>query len=238
MKHMTIAICDDKAEDARLLDEYLKKYYVDADVRIFHEGGSLIERIRKKQEPFDLIFLEVCLENENGIEIAKEIRRHNLIVPIIFVSECEAYYREAFDVFAFQYLLKPMSYKKLADILEPLTHLWEEREERVLSFQYRSKILTLRHSEVRYISSNLHTVNFHMADGKTVHCRGKLDEFEKQLENSSFLRCHQSFFVNLEYVVGMRSNGFILPNAEVPISRSHVKKAQEAFLKYLGNSPE
>lgn len=236
MKHMTIAICDDRAADARLLDVYLKKCYADAEVCVFHESDSLMGRLMKDRNYFDLIFLEICMKNENGIEIAKKIRVHNPVVPIIFVSECEAYYREAFDVFAAQYLLKPLSFERLADALKPLAHLWEEREEKILTFRYRSQILTLRHSQVCYISSSLHTVNFHMSDGRIDHCRGKLDEFGKQLENSTFLRCHQSFFVNLDYVVGMKNNIFILADAEIPISRSHLKNAQEAFLKHLGNS--
>ena len=86
-----------------------------------------------------------------------------------------------------------------------------------------------------YISSSLHTVNFHLTNGKEFHCRGKLADFEHQLKNSHIIRCHQSFFVNMESIIGMKSNSIIMENMVIPISRTYMKEVQERYLQYLDN---
>lgn len=71
-------------------------------------------------------------------------------------------------------------------------------EERSVCFRYRSRFYTIRHSEIQYISSSLHTVNFHMEDGGIIHCRGKLCDFEDQLKGSSFLLLSPELFCQYE----------------------------------------
>ena len=160
---------------------------------------------------------------------------------IIFVTGTEKYYREAFDVFAFQYLLKPVDVEKLKKVLEFLyinVRKYSEfiRKERVICFKYRPQLYTIKHNEVQYISSSLHTVTFYMDDGSEIHCRGKLSDFDEQLKDSMFLRCHQSFFVNISKVIGMKTDGFIMKDFTVPISRTYMKEAQKQYRKYLGNN--
>lgn len=144
-------------------------------------------------------------------------------------------------VFAFQYLLKPVDVEKLKKILEFLyinVRKYSEfiRKERVICFKYRSQLYTIKHNEVQYISSSLHTVTFYLDDGSEIHCRGKLSDFDEQLRDSMFLRCHQSFFVNISKVIGMKTDGFIMKDFTVPISRTYMKEAQKQYRKYLGNN--
>ena len=72
-----------------------------------------------------------------------------------------------------------------------------------------------------------------MTDGSTLQCRGKLKDFEKQLENSTFLRCHQSFIVNMERVTGAKTDSFRIGENVIPISRSYNKTAHERYGEYL-----
>lgn len=135
--------------------------------------------------------------------------------------------------FAFQYLLKPVEKEKLSKVLKPLMEFWSEEKEPMLHFRYRSQMYTLRHSQICYISSSLHTVNFHLTDGRCIQCRGKLNDFSEQLEGSALVRCHQSFFVNMSAVTGMKTDSFILGDTMIPISRSFAKTVQETYEKYL-----
>ena len=187
---------------------------------------------------FQLIFMEIEFEEENGRWVAQEIRKVNKKVGIIFMTKSEKYYRQAFEVFALQYLLKPLTYEKIEKIfyfLDSNVQRYSDRsmEERSVCFRYRSRFYTIRHSEIQYISSSLHTVNFHMEDGGIIHCRGKLCDFEDQLKGSSFLRCHQSFFVNMNKTMGMKADGFIMRDIVVPVSRTYMKEAQKQYRNYL-----
>lgn len=106
-------------------------------------------------------------------------------------------------------------------------------DDRVIHFQYRARVYTVRYSQVSYITSSLHIVNFHKTDGSILQCRGKLKDFEKQLDDSTFLRCHQSFIVNMERVTGAENDSFHIGEHVIPISRSYNRNAHEKYDEYL-----
>ncbi len=233
MEGMRIAVCDDVQEDAMLLTGYLKEIISEARVDIYEDGCEFIENFTRMEKVYDLIFLDVHMPKLNGIDTAKEIRKKDLFVPIIFVTVSDKFYREAYDIFAFNYLIKPLKKERLEYVLYLLMCKNPGKEERVLNFRYRSQVHTLKLSEIVYISSSLHTVNFYLKGGRSVHCRGKLIDFAEQLKDSTFLRCHQSFYVNMTEIISMKADSFQVKDGIIPISRSYAKQVQEAYRKYL-----
>lgn len=233
MKSFRIAVYDEKYEDAQFLKECLESIMTEAYVEIYKSGDLLIEEFRKISDPYDLIFLSILTATQNGIDIARQVRERDLFVPIIFVSESDRFYREAYDTFAYNYLLKPLEKCRLEHILYPLMCKKAEKEEKSLTFRYRSQVHTLKLSQIMYISSSLHTVNFYMKDGTCIHCRGKLSDFAEQLKGSCFLRCHQSFFINMSKVTSMKADSFQIEENVIPISRAYAKQSQEKYKEFL-----
>lgn len=233
MKEAVIAICDEASADMKTLREYIEHFMPKAKFKICHTGRELTRTLQKDRDAFDLIFLEPGMEEECGIHTAERIRKINRKVPMIFISNTDKFYREAFDLYAFQYLRKPVAEAAVADTINMWRELNCSVKSKLLHFKYRSQVYTYHHQEVEYISSSLHTVNFHLTNGKLVHCRGKLSDFDEQLEGSSFVRCHQSFYINIEAVMGMKSDCFVMRDCVVPISRSYMKEAQNAYKEYL-----
>ena len=84
-----------------------------------------------------------------------------------------------------------------------------------------------------YISSSLHNVTFHLTDGKKLSCRARLGDFAGQLSDSNFMRCHQSFCINLEKVNTLKKNSFVIGQTEIPISRAYLKTARKKYKDYL-----
>ena len=231
-KKFAVAICDDAPQDAELLEKYIKQI-MEIDIRIeYTRGDQLLKDVRKQDSLYDVVFLAICMKEESGIDTARELRKVNERVPLIFTTVSDQYYREAFDLYAFQYLLKPVTFLKVKSVL---AHL-ESTEEPSVYFRYRGRVYTIRHNEISYLSSSLHTVYFHLTDGSVLHCRGKLSDFDGQLEDSNIIRCHQSFYVNMDSIIGMKSNSFILKDIVVPISRTYGKKVQEQYLHHLNDS--
>lgn len=94
------------------------------------------------------------------------------------MSRSDEYYRDAFDMFAYNYLLKPVTLEALEYVMEPLKkRLNADTDERMIHFQYRARVYTLRHSQVSYITSSLHIVNFHMTDGSTLQVQRQVERF-------------------------------------------------------------
>lgn len=229
VRKFTVAVCDDAVQDLDILEKLIRQISPECEVIKYVKGEQLLQDLEKCKYQYDAVFLAICMKEKNGIDIGKGIRLVNEKIPIIFTSVSDRYYREAFDLYAFQYLLKPVTYMKVKTVLDHLGVV----EEPVVYFRYRARIYTMKYSEIRYISSSLHTVNFHLKDDKTLHCRGKLADFEDQLRGSNIIRCHQSFFVNLNSIVGMKSNNFILSDTSIPISRTYMKEAHNRYLEYL-----
>ena len=230
-KKFAVAICDDSLQDADILENCIRNILADSRITKYTRGNQLLEDLEKQDHLYGLVFLAICMKEKNGIDTAKELRKIDEMLPIVFVSESDKFYREAFDVFAFQYLLKPVAGLEVKAVLDRLGMV----KEPAVVFRYRARIYTIRHQEIMYISSSLHTVNFHLINGKEFHCRGKLADFEDQLTNSHIIRCHQSFFVNMESVIGMKSNSIIMKDMVIPISRTYMKEVQEKYLQYLDN---
>lgn len=232
MKHPKIAICDDSRADVKILEQCIRRNLSRAEITAYDTGEQLVRDMAEKRRCFRMIFLAIGMEKTNGIETAEEIRRIDPAVPLIFIAVNSQYYREAFDLYAFQYLLKPVSAEKVKEILERLEGV-DNEEEYTVHFQYRSHIYKIRHSDIRYISSSLHTVNFHLTNGETLRCRGKMGDFDEQLRGSTLFRCHQSFFVNLDAATGMKGDSFLLGEQTIPVSRSYLRAAQERYRSYL-----
>ena len=173
-----------------------------------------MEELEKKRKPYDAIFVNMDSKKVDGLETIRKIREREMSVAVIFMSRSDEYYRDAFDLFAYNYLLKPVTAATLEYIMEPL-----------------KKRLNI--NQVSFITSSLHIVNFHMTDGSILQCRGKLKDFEKQLENSTFLRCHQSFIINMERITGAKNDSFRIGDHVIPISRSYNRVAHEKYDEYL-----
>lgn len=193
MTIMTVAICDDVQEDALSLQRLLKKIVPEAEAVIFNSGEQLLEAVVKKEKVFSAVFLDIYMPGIDGLETAGKIREKDLFLPVIFVTKSEDFYRQAYDLYALNYLVKPVTEEALERVMYPLRCKWGNMDEGTVYFRYRSQVYTIRHNLIKYVSSSLHTVNFHLTDGRLIHCRGKLDDFNEQFTNSDFVRCHQSF---------------------------------------------
>ena len=234
MTMMTIAICDDMQSDAKRLHKQLEWVVPGSEIRLFKSGELLLEELEKKRKPYDAIFINMDSKKAGGLETVRKIRDKEMSMAVIFVSKSDEYYRDAFDLFAYNYLLKPVTVETLEYVMEPLKKkLSSDMDERVIHFQYRARVYTLRHSQVSYISSSLHIVTFHLTDGNILQCRGKIRDFEKQLENSTFVRCHQSFIVNMERITEAETDSFIIDRNVIPISRSYNKTVHAKYDEYL-----
>src|SRR4051794_21007416 len=103
-----IAICDD---DRRFNDEFHKKVNktlasknIDAEIEEFYDTASFLERINNGIV-FDLIFLDILLDHENGYSFAKQMRKENLPIDIVFISVTQDYAVAGYDVAPILYLV-------------------------------------------------------------------------------------------------------------------------------------
>ena len=116
---MKIAICDDEVAVSEVTKSLLQQWAIHQSISLsvhcYENGDDLI--LAQKSECFDLIFLDVLMPLLNGIDTAKELRRQNQNVPIIFLTSSKEFAFDSYEVKALQYLLKPVSPNQLWSIM-------------------------------------------------------------------------------------------------------------------------
>jgi len=228
-----IGICDDSAEDIKKLSEALYAYDDTLQISDYEDGESLLEDVLHHKILFDIIFLDIYMPGLNGIEIASKIRAKATDVKIIFISSSNEHYPEAYDVFAFNYIIKPLIKEKLNHVLDQaLMNIIKERRQQI-QFSYKATSYRILCSDILYIESRDKIIFFHMTDKTTLQCYTKLDEILKQLPEESFIRCHQSFLVNIFHVTEMAENNFHIGTADISISKKYQKISKDKYFEYL-----
>lgn len=116
MGMLNIAICDDDIQTTgqieRLIQKIAKRNFVDTDIEVFWNGESLVNTVAAG-DSFDIIYLDIEMDKEDGISAAKRIRIYDKNVLIIYVTSHENHMKESFVVRPFQFLVKPVSEKQM-----------------------------------------------------------------------------------------------------------------------------
>lgn len=229
---MRIAICEDnelhREMFACMLDRYAAETSIELTLTQYINGVNFLYDIEEGAY-FDIVFLDIYMDDILGIDIARKIRAGGYRGSIIFLTASPDFALEGYNVDADSYLLKPLSYSKLKTVLDGITH-----EATPSSYQVcqRSSVINLAFHEILYIESQNSKCMIHTVFGKTYTAYKTLNTIEKELNSSNFYRCHQSFLVNL-YHVRQIDKQFILWNGEsVPIRQRGIKSAREAFVAY------
>ena len=105
---MLIAICDDNSADAEKIRFSLMDITQDLEMKCFSTGTELIESV-KSGNNYSVLFQDVYLENESGIEVAKSVKELSPDTQVIFVTSSLDHAIDAFKVQATDYLVKPCS---------------------------------------------------------------------------------------------------------------------------------
>ncbi len=225
---LKIAVCDDVDADRQLLISLIKAEHVTCECTPYDSGEGLLWDLEDGVH-FDIFFLDIFMKGINGVETAKRIRAVNSNALLIFVSSSNDFYRDSYDLYAFNYLIKPLTKDKLVEVLHRATESLNKDANQVVCFSFDNSLHTIPCSHLLYLTSDKHIVYFHLTNGETLKSYGKIDDFITQLPAKVFFRCHQSYIVNLKHANSITSSEFILGEARVPISRKYSSQAREQY---------
>ena len=227
-----IAICDDEEKQRTyiksLVEEWLHQTFHHAKIQEYASSEQFL--FEQAYDRTQMLFLDSEMEKMDGIALAREIRKHNRQMQIIFVTGYMEYIQEGYDVEALHYLLKPASQEKIDSVLERAAERLKTADA-VLLAECRGEVLRLPLKEIRFIESNR---NYNILHADTDYeMRGTLSELEEKLDEA-FVRVGRSSLVNLHYVRRIGKTELILNTGEkLPVPRGSYKKLNEAFIKYF-----
>lgn len=230
---INIAICDDEVPiTGRLeiiLQEIASKNFVQIEEEVFWDGRKLAEAIEEGGS-FDIVFLDIEMDREDGITVAHRIREIDKNVLIVYVTSHESYMQESFEVRPFRFLVKPVERKQLERcFLEAYEEISSNDSYFRYSYQRLKHKLLIR--DIVYFESNRRKIYVVTEKGR-FELYGKLNEIEESLKSSkaSFLRVHQSFLVNYRHVEGLGYDFVVMDNGRrISVSEDRRKQISEQY---------
>ena len=233
---MNIAIIEDDLQCYKDLHHDLTQFQneIQLEINVKHYT-NVIEFINYYSTQLDLILLDIEMPHLNGIDFAKKIREVDQEVIIIFVTQTAQYAIEGYQVNAYDYILKPVNYYALSMKLKQVLKIINNHKDDfiVISTQKEKRKINLSH--LKYIESKNHTLLFYTTEHcyqSSVHSLKKLAD---SLYKNHFIRCHNSYLINLHYVSGYTTNTVMINNEQIPMSRTYYKQFMNELLEYWGD---
>jgi DNA-binding LytR/AlgR family response regulator len=230
-----IAICEDSAQDMKYLKTAVERIVssenLDFQISTFADGESFLRHIAQYGVP-SISFLDIYMGEVSGLELAMRIRTESEQAVIIFSTTSCEHMAQGWDVGAAHYLVKPYSEEKVTQAMQR-AFLIVDRPERYLTFSVNRQPKKIPFSHILYIESrNKYCHIFTQEREYTV--LAKLSDLEEQLDDPRFLRCHQSFIVNMDYIEKLGEHDFILKNnALAPIRRRDRSAVVAEYEEYI-----
>jgi len=210
---LSIAVCDDEIIEccnmARKIKDILEEMKIPCIIRQFQSGGELLQAL----ESFDIVFLDIIMQDLDGMKTAQIFRKKASDKILIFVSSSREYVFKAYEVEAFWYLLKPVDDRKLKSVLQKAVLKTERRSQEfiIVSRERQKKKLFL--DDIYYFEIKGRIVDVHGPEGIFSYYE-QIGGLEDKLREKGFFRCHKSYLVNLKYVDGYNRQEMILENGE------------------------
>ena len=198
-----IAICDDEKNIRAYLSALVKKQGMECEITEYATAGDYFA----DGVEHDILFLDIELEGPgqdmDGMRMARQIRgMEDTKQPIIiFITGYEKYVYDAFDVEAFQYLLKPVDEQKFAGVFRRAAEqaaAYTGQDKKALMIQYGGTGKTIPLRDIYYMESQNHKIAVHMKDG-VLEYYARMSDLEEELQGQ-FCRVHKGYLINLSYV--------------------------------------
>lgn len=227
---MKIAICDDCRQDALGLKALLNGSH---DAVLYSGAKQLLEDVKSRKKRYDLYLIDIFMDTVSGLELARQLRKEVEDAVLCFISSSDEFYREAYDLYAVQYLLKPVRRENLELLIEYVSQRMDKDKENALWFRWRGQAGAIPYGKILYVSSREHTVFIHCKGGRVQECSAKLNEIAAQICGDVFSRCHQSFIVNMYQVSSMDGNELIVGGQSIPVSRRYLPDIRKRYQEVL-----
>ena len=247
MKHsdiIGIALCDDSHDELQSVKAFLNEYISErglgenVSVITYNDPSDLIDDIHSDRE-YHIYILDIIMPGTNGLQLGKMIRQKQPGAIIIFLSPSDDFFPQAFDIYAFQYQLKPVKRHKLFEIMDKALSFFSTPKN-YFSLTEKKGSIRISFDQILYAELFSRTLVLHLKDGKSYQSGYLRNSFEAMvkplLEDPHFIHPHKSYVVNLECVRRLTPGALeISDGSSIPISRNRAANTKKAYMDFLFN---
>ncbi len=225
-----IAVCDDSPADAAdvraLTEEWAARRDRSVQLDVFPSAESFLFRYAEDKR-WDILLLDIEMPGMDGVAMARQVRRDNDAVQIVFVTGYSDYIAQGYDVAALHYLMKPVDREKLFAVLDRAA-VNLGKNERALLLEQGGEMARVPLCQIRYLEVRGNYVTVHAREDCTV--KRTLGEFERELDDR-FYRMGRSYILNLTCVSRVtRSDVHLSDGSVLPLPRGHYEPLNRAII--------
>ena len=228
---ITCAIIDDEPLAAGLLESYAKKTPYLNLVGTYNSAVQAMKDLR--ENPVQLLFLDIQMPELSGIEFAKILPRET---RIIFTTAFPQYAIEGFRVNALDYLLKPISYNDFLKATDKALEWFNVaqrqdvyRRDRFMFVKSDYKLQRVCLDDILYIEGLKDYVRFYLKNDEKVMSLMSMKKLEEYLPKPEFLRPHRSFIVHMTETPLVERFKIVFNGIQIPISDNYKDDVQKYF---------
>ena len=240
-----IALCDDEKAELDKTEKFLNNYEkrhpeINFMIKCFESADELLYMIRERDYAPNLILMDIFMPGHTGqsvslgIEAAKELRDMGNRANLVFLTTSREYALEAFDVDASQYLLKPVTEKRLSDALDRFMESAEAERKKYILLRIDGRLARVQVSDIVYCEAQGKKQCLHLANSGEILLRMTMTElYELLSEYPEFVRIGAAFIVNLDYIDSMNAQDISLNTGKkIYLPRGAYKSLKELYFQY------
>ncbi|EHI98413.1 two component transcriptional regulator, LytTR family [Clostridium sp. DL-VIII] len=236
---MKAIIVEDEFLAREELKFFIKNYSKIEIIDEFEDGIDVLKFIQNNE--IDIIFMDINIPSLDGVLLAKSISKFSKKPYIVFITAYKEHAAEAFEIEAFDYILKPYSESRIVAMLKKLEAANNDKENTVPKSNLSNKINLWKNEKIIVVSMN--DIYYCTAEERITHVFTKNDEysvslgiaeFYETLPKDTFFKCHRSYIVNvnkIREIIPWFNNTYNLKlqdiDFQIPVSRSNIKEFKQ-----------
>ncbi len=234
---MKIVICDDDKMMVEDVKNRIIKFFENEaiEVKSFFSGEDFIECIQN-EDGIDLVVMDIELNDGlNGIEFVKELNKKQRKCKVIYLTGYVEYVSSVYETEHEYFVLKTAIKEYFEQALKKAVAALRKNKKMIFIESRFCKAL-IDCDEIIYIERNKRTTRV-VCSNACYETSEKLDSVHQKLDRDIFIRCHNSYIINLKMVKHYKDNEFVLCTGEtVKVTRTHKKQTEEKFFGFVKNS--
>lgn len=239
---LKLALCDDDHAERTEIVEILREWNESRSdreiiLRTFDSPYALLDAV-SNGEQFDIFLLDIILPSMTGITLGERLQALCPDPLLIYLTTSRDYYADAFRLYAFQYICKPLERSILFEALDKAVTRCRKIRENIFSLKTADGIVPIPSQKIVYVELLAHICYFYLSDGsclRSQYLRASFDSFiEPLLQSENFVKIHRSFAVNLHFV-GRLTAGRLTTSTgvELPVARACSEHVKKRFMEYI-----
>lgn len=238
-----IAVCDDEQYVLETIEAYISKFseeeFLEYQLYKFYDGETLVQN----DLIFDIAFLDVKMKEMDGIKTGECLKDKNMKTQIVFITNYVDYSMNAHKIHSFGYLIKPVTYPAIAEILSSYRKLMAKAnssDEFIRIKNIDGEEVKLNTGEIMYFNyAGNKKLSVHITDGRVISFYGTLYQVCNKLDQTKFFRPHKGFIINLKYVetTSVKNFGikdiYMKDGEKIPLSRDKANELKEKIHMYI-----